>query len=52
MTPAEAYERACRLKDYQVFSTNEARKIIAGLLTCIDALTKEAIELRKEKEAA
>lgn len=43
LTPVEAYERACGLmkRDYQTFGEVEARRVIAGLLAAIDALTTE-----------
>jgi len=44
MTPAEAIRRAesIVLKDYQTFSTSEAREIMAGLLKALDEKALEA----------
>ena len=44
MTPQEAIRRAesIVLKDYQTFSTDEAREIMAGLLKALDAKALEA----------
>lgn len=43
MTPAEAIRRAESIvaKDYQTFSTQEAREIMAGLLEALDAKALE-----------
>jgi hypothetical protein len=44
MTPEEAIRRAENivLKDYQTFSTQEAREIMAGLLKALDEKALEA----------
>ena len=43
MTPAEAIRRAESIlaRDYQTFSTAEAREIMAGLLAALDEKTLE-----------
>jgi hypothetical protein len=44
LSPAEAIKRGRSIveRDYQGFSTDEARKIIAGLLVLVDAASVDA----------
>lgn len=53
LTPVEAYERACGLKNHQYrsFGEVEARRVILGLLECIEALTEE-VKANALKEVA
>lgn len=53
LTHVEAYERACGLKNHQYrsFGEVESKRIILGLLDCIDALTEE-VKANAMREAA
>ena len=53
LTPGEAYQRAIGLmnREYQSFGEVESRRIIAGLLAAIDALTTE-VKVHAMRDAA